>query len=210
MIWIDVPQNTIEWEQARLGKVTASNFAAIMANNPKAFGDPAKRYALQVALEIVTGRKAEYSFRSTDTDRGHDMEPLARALYEEQTFTEIGNGGFFDCGKYGASPDGLVGTDGVIEIKSVIASVHEANILRGGIDPTYRWQMIGELECSGREWLDFVSYCSDFPEWKQLYTFRIFRADIAGEAEQLAARREDFLSLVASKVEQVNFWKESK
>lgn len=210
MIWIDVPQNTIEWEQARLGKVTASNFAAIMANNPKAFGDPAKRYALQVALEIVTGRKAEYSFRSTDTDRGHDMEPLARALYEEQTFTEIWNGGFFDCGKYGASPDGLVGTDGVIEIKSVIASVHEANILRGGIDPTYRWQMIGELECSGREWLDFVSYCSDFPEWKQLYTFRIFRADIVGEMEQLAARREEFLALVASKVEQVNSWKESK
>lgn len=207
MTFIDVPQNTIEWENARIGKVTASNFAAIMANEGKAFGDPAKRYALQVALEIVTGRKAEYSFRSTDTDRGHEMEPLARSLYEEQTFTEIGNGGFFDCGRFGASPDGLVGKDGVIEIKSVIASVHEANILRGSIDPTYRWQMVGELDCSGREWLDFISYCSDFPEWKQIYTFRMFRKDLADEIERLAARRADFVTLVDAKVEQIKSWK---
>ena len=97
----DVPQNSPEWEALRLGKATASRFACFMANDGKAFGDPAKRYALQIALERVTGRKAEYSFKSDDTDRGHEQEPVARMLYEAEHFVDVANGGFFDCGDYG-------------------------------------------------------------------------------------------------------------
>ena len=65
----DVQQNTDEWQALRLGKATASNFACIMANDGKAFGDPAKRYALQLALELATGKKAEYSFSNEHMER---------------------------------------------------------------------------------------------------------------------------------------------
>ena len=68
MTFIDVPQNTDEWLQLRLGKATASQFGTFMANEGKAFGDPAKRYALQLALEISTGKKADFSF-STSASR---------------------------------------------------------------------------------------------------------------------------------------------
>ena len=200
MKWIDVQQNSPEWEELRLGRVTASNNAKFMANYGKAFGDPAKRYALQIALEILTGRKAEHSFKNDDMERGHEQEPIARMLYEEQNFVDITNGGFFDCGDHGDSPDGLVGDDGVIEIKSVIAPVHEATLNRGAPDPAYRWQLIGHLDCTGRDWVDFVSYCSDYPDWKQLAVYRINRVDVGDELAMLAERRAEFLRLVQQKV----------
>lgn len=200
MIFHDVEQNSPEWDELRLGKATASNFACFMANYGKAFGEPAQRYALQIALEIVTGRKAEYSFRSDDMDRGHEQEPVARMLYEEQYFVDIQNGGFFDWGDYGDSPDGLVNDDGVVEIKSVIASTHEATIRRGKADPAYKWQLVGHLDCTTRDWVDFVSYCSDYPEWDQLVVYRTYRKDVEEELAQLAERRAQFLELVQEKV----------
>lgn len=199
MLFHDVQQNTDEWEELRLRKATASNFSKFMANYGKAFGDPAERYALQIALERVTGRKAEYSFKNDDMDRGHEQEPVARMLYEEQFFVEVTNGGFFDCGEYGDSPDGLVGLDGVVEIKSVIASTHEANIKRGRPDPAYKWQLAGHLDCTGRQWVDFVSYCADYPEWNQLAVYRLHREDMLAELAQLAERRAEFLRLVQTK-----------
>jgi hypothetical protein len=89
-------------------------------------------------------------------------------LYEQERFVKVGNGGFFDWGAYGDSPDGLVLADGCVEINSVIASTHYATMLRGSFDPAYRWQLIGHLDCTERQWCDFVSYCSDFPEDTQL------------------------------------------
>jgi|TARA_Y100000310_G_scaffold12531_2_gene12903 hypothetical protein len=80
---------------------------------------------------------------------------------------------FIESGFVGISPDGLVDDDGIIEIKSVIASVHYANIKRQAIDPAYKWQCIGNLKFSGRDWIDFISFCSDFPIDKQLFIYRI-------------------------------------
>lgn len=204
MKWVDVQQNSPEWEELRIGKATASSFGKFMANYGKAFGEPAQRYALQIALEIVTGRKAEFSFKNDDMERGHEQEPIARMLYEEQRFVDIGNGGFFDCGDYGDSPDGLIESDGVIEVKSVIASTHEATIRRGAADPSYKWQLVGHLDCTGREWVDFASYCSDYPEWQQLVVYRTYRDDVKDELAQLAERRAEFLELVKAKVIQIN------
>lgn len=200
MIFHDVEQNTEAWDALRLGKATGSGNSKFMANYGKAFGEPAQRYALQIALEIVTGRKAEYSFRNDDMDRGHEQEPVARMLYEEQYFVDIQNGGFFDWGDYGDSPDGLVNEDGVVEIKSVIASTHEATIRRGKADPAYKWQLVGHLDCTTRNWVDFVSYCSDYPEWDQLVVYRTYRKDVEEELAQLAERRAQFLELVQEKV----------
>jgi hypothetical protein len=196
MYFHDVAQNTDEWMALRLGKVTCSNFGCFMANYGAAFGEPAKKYALQIALEIDTGRKAEYSFSNEHTERGHEQEPVARMLYEQEYFTDVANGGFFDCGDYGDSPDGLVNEDGVVEIKSVIAPTHYATLRRGSFDPAYRWQLVGHLDCTGRDWVDFISYCADFREDRQLIVHRLHREDCLEEIERLNERRTEFLALV--------------
>jgi len=203
VIFHDVQQNSDEWNALRLGKATASKFACFMANDGKAFGEPAKRYALQLALEIATGRKAEYSFSNEHMERGHEQEPVARMLYEDRTFTEITNGGFFCWGRYGDSPDGLVGRDGTVEVKSVIAPTHYDTIRRGSFDPSYRWQLVGHLDCTGREWVDFVSYCSDFPEEQQLFVHRLTRQECAGEIIRLRERRQAFIELVDTTLAQL-------
>jgi len=195
-MWLDVEQMTDTWIELRCGKVTMSNAAKFMANYGKAWGEPAKDYALQLALEKLTGCKSQYSFSNDHMQRGIEQEPIARALYEQDRFVTVTNGGFYDCGEYGTSPDGLVGDDGIIEIKSVIAKTHYATLRRGDIDPAYKWQVIGHLDCSGRDWCDFISYCSDFPEDKQLLIYRVNRVDVEIEIEQLQQRRSDFIELV--------------
>lgn len=196
MVFHDVEQNTDEWQALRIGRATASNFSCFMANDGKAFGDPAKRYALQIALEISTGKKSEYSFSNDHMERGHEQEPVARMLYEEETFSDVLNGGFFDCGDYGDSPDGRVGADGLIEIKSVIAPTHYATLTRRSFDPAYKWQLVGHLDCTGRDWVDFVSYCADFPADKQLIVNRLYREQCEAELSRLRERRAEFLLLV--------------
>lgn len=199
MKWHDVEQNSPEWEELKLGKASSSSYAKFMANLGKPFGEPAHRYALQLALERVTGRKAEHSFRNDDMDRGHEQEPLARMLYEEQFFVDVTNGGFFDWDTHGDSPDGLIDDDGELEIKSVIASTHEANIKRGKPDPAYRWQLVGHFDGSGRDWVDFASFCSDYPDHLQLVVYRTYRNEVEAELAQLAERRAEFLELVQTK-----------
>lgn len=198
MIFHDVEQNSDAWAELRLGKPTGSAASKYMANAPGAFGEPAKRYALQLALEQATGRKAEYSFKNDDMERGHEQEPIARLLYEEMFFVDIANGGFFDCGDHGDSPDGLVGNDGVVEVKSVIASTHDDTLRRGSFDPAYRWQLMAHLDCTGRDWVDFVSYCSDFPEELQLLVYRTHRKDVADELRSLQERRGEFIRNVVA------------
>lgn len=194
-VFHDIAQNTDEWQALRCGKATASNFACFMANDGKAFGEPARRYALQIALERLNGIKSEYSFSNAHMERGHEQEPIARMLYEEMNFIDVSNGGFFDCGMYGDSPDGLVGKDGVLEAKAVIAATHYATLKRGSFDPAYRWQLVGHLDCTIRNWVDFASYCSDFPAGKQLIVHRLHRAECELELARLKARRAEFLEL---------------
>ena len=77
-VFVDVEQNTDEWMEMRTGKMTASQFSCFMANYGKAFGDPAKRYALQIALEIINNAKDEVGFSNAHMERGHEEEPIAR------------------------------------------------------------------------------------------------------------------------------------
>lgn len=201
--WHDVEQNTEVWQELRTGKVTASNAGCFMANGDAAFGEPAKKYALQIALEIATGRKAEFSFSNDHTERGHEQEPVARMHYEDAEFVTVSNGGFFDCGDHGDSPDGLISTDGVLEIKCVTAAVHYATLKRGSFDPAYRWQLVSHLDCTGRDWVDFVSFCSEFPEASQLIVYRSTRDDFKEELVKLAERRAKFLELVQSTLKSI-------
>lgn len=192
MKWLNIEQNTDEWLAVRLGKITASQFGAVMAESAGNFGATAQKYALKLALERISKKRSLNQVKTYHMKRGHEQEPIARALYESQYFNKVNNGGFFDGGFYGDSPDGLVGINGIIEIKSVIDSVHYDNLIRGTYDPAYKWQIIGHLDCTGRDWCDFISYCADFPEGSQIIVYRIYRHEVENEIKLLTDRRVQF------------------
>lgn len=197
MQWHDIDQNSEEWLDLRVGKLTGSNLSKVMANYGKPFGDPAKRLAVTIAMEQVTGRRSlNEGYSNSQMERGHIQEPIARRQYEDQTFCEVTNGGFFDCGRLGCSPDGLVYDDGLIEIKSVLGPVHYANIKRGGLDPAYKWQVYFNLMTSERDWIDFISYCADFPEQTQLYIHRVYSDECKEQFDMLRVREYQFFDMV--------------
>lgn len=204
MIFHDVEQNTDEWLDLRVGKITGSAISKIMANYGKAFGSPAKDYAVQIALERIKGVAQGSSYSNGHMERGHEQEPLARMEYENEFFCDVDNGGFFDCGTEGCSPDGLVYEDGVIEIKSVIPSVHYQVVKRNDIDPKYKWQLYFNLQKTGREWLDFVSYCHDYPSEKKLFVHRIYAKDCAEFFRQIDIRIAEFEALVTETINNIN------
>ena len=175
MKFYDIQQNEEEWDLRRIDKATSSSFGTVMANDGKAFGDPARKYAMKIALEAKTGVKL-VTYNNKFMDRGHEFEPMAREQYEEDTLTVVTNGGFAEEGNWGSSSDGLVGKDGMIEIKSVIFTTQFANI-KVGYDKAYRWQMQGQMFVYQRKWCDFCSFCPEFPKGKQLHIFRVDRDD---------------------------------
>ena len=196
----DIEQNGDEWYQMRGGLITSSKLGTIMANYGKSFGDPAKKYAVNIAIEQITGNAISSTYSNAHMERGHEQEPIARMLYEDEYFCDVENGGFFEDGEVGCSPDGLP-AGGVIEIKSVIATTHYANVKRGSLDPAYKWQCYGNLLFTGRNWLDFVSYCADFPEDKQLFIHRINKADSTQQFDMIERRIEEFKGLIKSSKE---------
>jgi len=197
MKFIEVDQNSEEWLDLRVAKVTGSVCAKMMANFGKAFGDPAKKMAVTIAREQVTGKRSlTESFSNAHMERGHEQEPMARRAYEDEYFVDVANGGFFDCGLFGCSPDGLVDDNGIIEIKSVLDHVHYANIKRGGIDPAYKWQIYFNLLKTEREWIDSISYCADYPEKRRLYVHRVYSEDCKKEFQMIEERSIEFFDLV--------------
>jgi len=192
-IFHNVEQNSDEWFNVRLGKITASNFGTIMANYGKAFGEPAKKYAMRTALESVI-KTVLPTYKNNNTERGHELEPIAREIYENDTFTEVLQGGFMEFGRFGASSDGLVNPDGSIEIKSVLYNTHFERIINGGFDTSYQWQIHGNIWIYERKWCDFVSYCPEFPYQKNLHIFRVERDE--EKIKMLEERLNEFVSLV--------------
>lgn len=194
--FINIKQNTDEWHNLRCGKVTSSNLKVIMANYGKAFGEPAKKYAKQIALERITGIKSRSSYTNEAMQRGHDEEPLARMLYEQELFCEVNNGGFFNSDFVGCSPDGLIGDNGVIEIKSADSHIHYDRVAKASYDSGYKWQLIGNMKFPERQWIDFVSYCSEYPEGQKLYVCRLQASNFADEYKMIDVRIEEFKRLV--------------
>ena len=196
-VFHDVQQNTEEWDLLRAARITSSKLSVVMANFGKAFGDPAKKYAVDIAVAQLTGKAPKSGYSNDHMERGHEEEPLARMAYEEQHFCKVSNGGFFAIGDdLGCSPDGLLGLDGVIEIKSAIPSIHYERIRKNTFDSAYKWQLIGNMVLTKREWIDFVSYCSDFPEDSQLFVVRLHAADYQDEARMIKERLEEFRALI--------------
>lgn len=203
IMWKDVVQNSDEWFDLRVGKITSSHFASIMANDGKALGNPAIEYAQRVALEQVTGLRDETgSFKNAYMDRGNDLEPIARDLYEIETFSKVTNGGFHYIDDLGDSPDGKVGEKGRIEIKCVIPNTHWKRLKKGGYDTAYKYQIQGHLWIGNCDWCDFVQYCPEMPQSKRLYVFTVKRDEEM--IERMKIRMELFRQEVKKNVEILN------
>ena len=196
-----VEQNTPEWESLRLGRVGGSSAAKVMAHYGKAFGEPAERLALQLALEKITGNCAGESYTNQYMERGHELEPVARMLYADTYFCDVEPGGYYMAGEFiGCSPDGLVGDDGMVEIKSVTEWPHYQCIRRQSYDPAYKWQLCHNLKYSGRQWIDFVSFCPAFPPESRLFVVRVCSDQISGEFDKIEERMALFIENIQSKI----------
>lgn len=197
----DIEQNTDEWLDLRMAKLTGSGFQKIMANYGKAFGDPAKKYATNIAIETITGIRIESDYSNGHMERGHEQEPIANERYQQEMFCETLNGGFYSGDFIGISPDFRTTDNGLGEIKSVIASVHYENVRRANIDPAYKWQFIGNMHYTKSDYIDFVSYCADYPYDQQLFIFRLKPEMVTKEIEMLEDRVTQFKELVKERIE---------
>lgn len=160
----DCEQGTPEWFAARLGIPTASKFATVMAQG-RAKGTPSvtrRDYMLDLIGEQMTGQCAE-SYSNAHMHRGHEMEPDARNLYAMIRDVEPSVVGFMRRGDVGASPDSLVGDDGLLEIKTRLPRLQLGLILSGGLPSEHKAQVQGQLWVSGREWCDFLTYWPGLP-----------------------------------------------
>ena len=155
MIWHDVEQNTDEWMGLRLGKFTASSFKDLFAAKTTATYQKAIK---KVAYERLTGESPE-SFKSAYMDRGHEMEPLAKEAYEMETFNDVQEPGFFELNEWvGASPDGLIGEDGLWENKAPAYNTMIDYLIKGTVPSIYIKQIQGQMWVADRKWCDFMCY----------------------------------------------------
>jgi len=158
-------QRTEEWFKARLGKVTSSKVADILARTKSGYSASRENYLYQLLTEELTGTPAD-SYISKPMEWGMDNEVHARAMYEITTGELVKEVGFVDhptIPRFGASPDGLVGVDGLLEIKCPDTKKHLYTIETRNIDRQYQIQMTAQMMCSMRKWCDFVSYDPRLP-----------------------------------------------
>jgi putative phage-type endonuclease len=179
MIVIDLEQGSEEWLLARCGKATASRMGDLMARTKSGYGASRTNYAAELIAERLTGKPAE-KFKNGAMEWGSAHEAEARALYEFLHDCEVRSVGLVTHPSIAnslASPDGLVGHDGLVEIKCPNTATHIATLLGGGIDSRYVLQMAWQMCCTGRAWCDFVSYDPRLPAEMQIHVTRVKRDD---------------------------------
>lgn len=196
-----IEQGSPEWFAARIGKVTASRIADVTARIKTGWGASRANYMAQLIAERLTGTVAE-TFTNDAMRWGTEKEPEARAAYEFYSDASVELVGFVPhptIEMSGASPDGLVGTDGLVEFKCPNTATHIDTLLSGGIDDKYIKQMQWQMACTGRAWCDWVSYDPRMPENMRLHVERVARDNvfIGGLEKDVAA----FLAEVAQRVE---------
>lgn len=199
-------QRTDEWFQARLGKVTASCIAKVMARLKS--GQPSAdrtNYAAQLITERLTGCPTE-GFTNAAMQWGTDTEPQARTAYEFMRSASVEEVGFIDhpaIAMSGASPDGLVGGEGLVEIKCPNTATHLSALEGAPIDRKYLLQMQWQMACCQRAWCDFASFDPRLPMAMQLHVQRVERddaliaeieAEVAAFLNELDARVADLRS----------------
>jgi len=193
-----IVQGTDEWFAARIGKVTASRVADVIAKTKTGYSSSRDNYMAQLICERLTNQKSE-SFTNAAMQHGTETEPLARAAYEALKDVLVDEVGFIPHPKIlmaGASPDGLIGDNGLLEIKCPNTATHIDTLLSETVPGKYNTQMQFQMACTDREWCDFVSFDNRLPTELQLFVKRVPRDTvfirlIEGEIVQFIAELDD-------------------
>lgn len=200
---VDVVQGSDEWLAARCGKVGASRVADVVTKTKTGWGAGRANYAAELVAERLTGRPAD-KYTNGPMQWGTEQEPAARELYTFAHAVEVRQVGLVlhpSIAMSMASPDGLVGDDGLVEIKCPNTATHIATLLGGPIDGRYVKQMQWQMACTGRRWCDFVSYDPRLPAEMQIHVTRVTRDDDA--ISELEAQVVVFLDEVTRTVDQL-------
>lgn len=196
----DIEQGSDAWFKARLGKVTASRVADVVARTKTGWGASRANYMAQLIAERLTGVRQE-SYTNAAMQWGTETEPQARAAYEWRTDATVEAAGFVDHPRVamsGASPDGLIGADGLLEIKCPNTATHLDALLGEAIANKYVLQMQWQMACTGRAWCDFVTFDPRLPEEMRMLVTRVKRDDAA--ITNLERDVSEFLAELAGKV----------
>ena len=183
-----IAQNTQEWLDLRLGHVTASRVADVVARTKAGYSASRANYLAQLVAERLTGKGGE-NFTNAPMQWGTDHEPEGRRAYTFRHGRPVVLASFVrhpTIKMAGASPDGFVETDGLVEIKCPNTATHVETFLTGKIPAKYETQMLWQMACTGREWCDFVSYDPRLPEAMCLFVSRI-----SYDAERIAELEEE-------------------
>ena len=198
-------QRSAEWRLARLGKATGSRIADIVARTKTGYSTSRANYAAQLICERLTGAQAE-SYVSPAMAWGVEKEPEARRLYEFEHDVEVSSVGFLDhptIAMSGASPDGLIGEAGLVEVKCPLTATHIDTVLGQAIAGRHVTQMQWQMAVTGRSWCDYVSYDPRLPADLRLFVRRVHRdgamiaelesavAGFLGEVEATLARLQE-------------------
>lgn len=182
-----VLQGTPEWFEQRRGKVTASRIADLMAKTKSGYSASRQNYLMQLLCERLTG-KVEEGYKSTAMQRGNDLEAEARNWYQLETGESVKEVSFIDHPEInfaGASPDGLVGAEGLIEIKCPNTATHIETLRKKEPIDRYYKQMQWQMAVTGRKWCDFVSFDNRLPDNLAYFCKRIPRDEaVIQEIEQ--------------------------
>lgn len=187
---LDVAQGTAEWRMARAGSLGASSVHEAVARTKTGWSASRANLMARLVVERLTGEPQD-SYQSAAMVHGIETEPEARLAYEFWRNEEVRQVGLIlhpTIAHTHASPDGLVGDEGLVEIKCPQPAQHLATLLGEAIQEKYIIQMQWQMRCCDRSWCDFVSYNPSFPESMQLFVRRVHRDDkrIAELEEQVA------------------------
>ena len=205
-------QGSTEWFYQRLGKVTASRVADVIAKTKTGYSTSRDNYMAQLVVERLTFTKQE-SYTNAAMQWGTDQEPFARAAYEAAQGVMVEEVGFVRHPTIewaGASPDGLVGGDGegLVEIKCPNTLTMIETLLSQKVPSKYFAQMQFQMACTGRKWTDYVVFDPRMPEKAQLFVKRVDRDD--AYIAEIEAEIVKFLAEVDSQVQQLNQYIESQ
>lgn len=197
---VAIEQRSPEWRAIRAGKTTSSRVNDVLATIKKGEAAVRKNYRAQLVVETLTGQPVE-EYVSKEMQWGIDTEPFGCAAYEVAQDVSVEKIGFAIhpfIPRFGASPDGLVGADGMVEIKCPNTATHIEYLLGGVVPAEYQPQMLAQMACTGRAWSDFVSYDPRLPEHLQLFICRLHRdeariAEIEGQVVKFLAEVDDVL-----------------
>jgi putative phage-type endonuclease len=170
-------QGSTEWLAARVGKVTASRVADVIATTKTGYGASRANYMADLIAERLTGQPAE-RYTNAAMAHGTATEPEARDLYAFMVDAEVEQVGLVEhpiVADSGASPDGLVGDDGLVEIKCPNTATHIETLLGQTVPAKYVTQMQWQMACTGRQWCDFASYDPRLPESMRIFIQRVER-----------------------------------